>query len=81
VNEVPHSPDPSRACLFNGSLEYIFVETDPDTDAFRYAFELWSCDEPIVIVRRKVFSTAKAALFALLEWNTIPGNAHRNAKN
>jgi hypothetical protein len=56
---------PKRIILFEGCLEYIFLETDPTTGSFDYAFELWSCEERVVVARCKTFPTAIAALAAL----------------
>jgi hypothetical protein len=58
---------PKRIILFEGCLEYIFLETDPTTGSVDYAFELWSCEEPFVVARRKTFPTAIVALAALLD--------------
>jgi hypothetical protein len=61
------STAPKRIILFEGCVEYIFLETDPTTGSAGYVLELWSCEDPVVVARAKTFPTARAALGALLD--------------
>jgi hypothetical protein len=51
-----------RRLLYDGILEFIFLERDSLSRAQYYSVEFWSCDDPVVICRREIFSNLSAAL-------------------
>ena len=64
-------PPPERTVLYEGALVFIFREQWPDGRA-QYAFELWSCDDPIKVCIHKVYSTAETAFVALADFFEDP---------